>query len=113
MRTPNQRQADKHEEAIAQALGGVRTPGSGNQPGKGNDVVVAGRLSVECKSTRLSSISVKIDWLRRLMKFGIHSGRNVVLALRFVDVTNYDYVVIDLEYFQHLLRCETELGDRG
>ena len=85
-----------------------RQPGSGNQAGKPNDVVVPGYAYVECKNTSRSQMIVKYSWLASLRKLSL--PLRGFLAIKFsLDSSSNFYIVEDC-IFEHLLTCERELS---
>lgn len=113
-RTPreNKRLSVNQENEIAERMRDIYgdahvQPGSGNQPGKPNDVRIPGYAYIEAKFTSSHQIVVKREWLDRLRMLA--NPLRGYLAIMFYPGANY-YVVEDV-HFEHLLKCELELRD--
>lgn len=103
-------QAKRQEKSAAKTLGGRTTVGSGNKGMKGD--VWAGNLMVECKSTDKRSISLKLDWLEKLVREAFQKGREAVLLLRWDANTTLppgDWAVIPFARLAALYEAEEEL----
>lgn len=114
MRGNSQRMAQTHEKQIAERLAEATgrparvQPGSGNQPGAPNDVLVPNHSMVECKATNATSIILKRSWAHEARQKAALCGAGAVyLALR---IHGRDYFVADDEEFYHLLECERHLA---
>jgi len=82
-------------------------PGSGNQPGKPNDVRVPGEAYVECKETKAAQIIVSFAWLERIRSLSM--PLRGYLAIKFSKLSNTNFYVVEDVVFEHLLKCELEL----
>lgn len=93
------------EEAVAELVGGVRSPNSGAGHFAKGDVCTPNML-IECKTVEKprQSVSIKADWLK---KNGLEAFErripNHALAFRFAP-DGEDYFVIDSRLFKWL--CE-------
>ena len=82
-------------------------PGSGNQPGKPNDVRVPGEAYIECKETASKQFIFPYAWIQRLRTLSL--PLRGYLALKFSTYDGSNYYVVEDEVFEHLLKCELEL----
>lgn len=82
-------------------------PGSGNQPGKPNDVRVPSQCYIECKETGAAQITISYAWLERLRKLSL--PLRGYLALKFSNKSQTNFYVVEDVVFEHLLSCELEL----
>lgn len=82
-------------------------PGSGNQPGKPNDVRVPGEAYIECKETAGKQIAFPYAWIQRLRK--LSQPLRGYVALKFSTYDDANYYVVEDTVFEHLLKCELEL----
>ncbi len=107
----NRKMSDLHEGYLQQALGGRRTPGSGNQPanpmdGRHNRYEETMAFAWDGKSTFAKSISVSLAMWEKAREQSL--GERPMLALRFysddrLKNVKHDLVVIDMEDFLELL----------
>ncbi|MGH7745138.1 MAG: hypothetical protein ACREQ5_10110 [Candidatus Dormibacteria bacterium] len=82
----------------------VVQPGSGNQPGAPNDILVRGHSMIECKATAAAQITLRQNDLSAArMKAALCGGWPTFLALR---MGGHDYFVLEDSEFYHLLNCE-------
>lgn len=110
----NKKRSLKQENDVCRAMieiyGLARLqPGSGNQPGKPNDVHVPSHAFIECKETSKKQISLKWSWLEHLEKSAILHGLRTFLCIRFSEHSDTNYFLVDEQTFYHLLQCEREL----
>lgn len=110
----------RHERGVRKALGGVETVGSGNKGMKGDvwagDRDAGQRLMVECKATEKRSISVKLDWLEKLVQEAHEAGREPVLAIRFEAMKfagAKDWAAVPMHRLQELLELEARVRKNG
>jgi hypothetical protein len=82
-------------------------PGSGNQPGKPNDVRVPGYAYIECKNTASQQMTVKHSWLAHLRRLSL--PLRGYLAIKFSVESSTNYYIVEDTVFEHLLKCEQEL----
>lgn len=82
-------------------------PGSGNQPGKPNDVRIPGEAYIECKETSAAQISISFAWLERIRKLSM--PLRGYLAIKFSSKSQSNFYVVEDVVFEHLLKCELEL----
>ena len=71
----------KHEEEVAERSGGRQQPGSGNKPGRPADTTDT-RFLRECKSTKSAGISLKADWLKKIVEDAADRGKTPMIELR-------------------------------
>lgn len=110
----NKRRSVNHETEVCVAMidiygKGHLQPGSGNQPGKPNDVLVPGEMYIECKETSKASISFKHAWIETLRKLSWQGALRSVVSLKFTNESSTIYYVVDDDTFHHLLKCERDL----
>ena len=72
------------EIQASKRLGGRLQHGSGNHSHSKGDILTAGFL-IESKSTVAESLSVKVDWLRKIAKEAADVSKEPALILQFVD----------------------------
>lgn len=102
---PTRYYSTKQEEHIAQSLGGKRTPNSGATPFYKGDVTLDNWLC-ECKTktSDSTSISIKKDWLDKLLQESLMMGKdNVALVFNFGPSSDKNYVIIDEATFKDLI----------
>lgn len=73
----------KSEARVIKDMGMKGTAGSGNQSGNKSDGHDK-EYRIECKSTVAESISVKLDWLRKISHEALETGRTPLLVVSFV-----------------------------
>lgn len=106
---------DKHEEDLAERLGGRKTRGSGNQPANPAD----GRhdryndpyaFAWDGKSTRGKSITITRDMIEKIEEQA--HGERPMLALRWYDsdrlAIGHDWVALKLDDLEELLAAAAE-----
>jgi len=74
------------EKKVAKRLGGREQPASGAMVGAKGDVVLRDYL-VEAKSTVNDSMSVKLDWLRKISYEALAEHKTPALTITFVKPT--------------------------
>lgn len=74
----------KAEEFLASDIRGRTQPGSGCLDGAKGDIVVREFL-IESKSTVAQSLSVKLEWLKKIEGEALIKGKVPVLAIQFVN----------------------------
>lgn len=94
-----QKMAKGHETAVKRATGGVLTIGSGNKGMKG-DVQSQGWM-IECKATSKLSLSLKLEWLEKLVREAAARRMRPALSIRF-DTGDQDWVLVRAEDFETL-----------
>src|ERR1035437_5853045 len=103
---------DKHEEWLAEVLGGRKTPGSGNQfrnpmDGRHNRYVDTFAFAWDGKSTRSNSISVTRAMLNKAKEQA--DTERPMIALRFYDddrLRSYeDWILVKADDFLELLEA--------
>ena len=77
-------ESQKQERRGARVYGGVQNSGSGNTTGHKNDVRTP-EYSIEFKTTRQKSYSLKLEDLRAAQKNALLSGREVLYAIDFQE----------------------------
>lgn len=93
--------SQKQERRGARVYGGTQNSGSGNTTGHKNDVRTVDR-SIEFKTTKARSYTLKLDDLRKAEVEAIMDGREAILAIdftvdhpavhRYVLVSEWDYL---------------------
>lgn len=94
---------DKHESSLAEDVNGKRTVGSGNKSDKGD--VKTKKYRYEAKATEKRSFSIKLDWLEKITKEAIDSGRLPVLSILLESAESpctKKWVMIEQEHFIEL-----------
>lgn len=71
----------KSEQKVAKRIGGKTTPASGAGGLKGD--ISLGSLMIECKSTTHDSISLQREWLLKVSREALASGKTPALHLAF------------------------------
>ena len=106
----NHRMGDKHEEWLAEVLGGRRTPASGSQfrnpmDGRHNRYIDTFAFAWDGKSTRSNSISVTRAMLNKAKEQA--DTERPMIALRFYDDDRLrsfeDWIVVRADDFLELL----------
>lgn len=100
----------KSERAIAKAVGGRLTPGSGNQRGaKGDARVPRPRLDalMESKSTVNATLPLERHWLRKIAGEALAVGKTPILSITFTDASGKPrpgetWIAMPLSAFQEL-----------
>lgn len=95
----HQRRSRRQEKRTAAELGGRTTPGSGNTPLHGNDVITD-RLSIECKTTSAASYRLTLDTLQAAAVHAVLDGREMVLQL---EIQGHRYAVLDWDLLLDLV----------
>lgn len=96
---------NKHEEDVAKRSGGKRRPGSGAVPGKPADTHDQVFLR-ECKSTKGAGITIKGEWLKKIVQQSLPRGMTPLVELRLEGQetpTPTDWVLIPAQEFEILL----------
>jgi hypothetical protein len=78
------RHGQKAEKRAAKRLKGRLTPASGALVGAKADIVKRTFL-IESKATKHESITVKLEWLDKIAKEALDTGRDPALIIQFVD----------------------------
>jgi Holliday junction resolvase len=115
-----QSQFKRHEKKVAADLGGRKTVGSGGKRMKGDahggNANAGQRIMAEAKSTQHRSMSLKLDWLEKLVEEALQAGMDPVLYLRF-DAMKYngvmDWAVLPAERYRELLETEAKYEGLG
>lgn len=106
------------EKKFSQRIGGRLTSGSGNSSGRGGqkgdvhlDTPV--KFKVECKSTVNESLSLKLEWLRKITGEAFHTGREAAVSIMFTNasgepVTGGKWVMVPERVFQELTEGKPE-----
>lgn len=104
--------SDKHEEHLIDVLGGVPSPGSGNQAAKPLDgrhsrMTEKFAFAWDAKSTLADSISVSRNTWDKIVRDA--HGERPLMPIRFYDTqrldVGLDLVVLDLNDFVELLEA--------
>jgi hypothetical protein len=107
---PKQADWKRHEREIAERAGERQVPGSGNQLGSPGDTVGLHFLR-DGKATTKAGMSLKAEWLRKIVEQALRLGKTPVLELRFEGAeipVPKDWVLLPAEDFQEILD-----GSRG
>lgn len=116
MTTEDQKRSKAQERRGARVYGGRQNSGSGNTDGHKNDVRTE-RESIEFKTTRQKSWSLKLEDLRTAEKNALLEGREALMGIDFLSQTpsgrlvTYRYVVMS-EYDYLRLRREKQEADK-
>lgn len=78
------RHGQKSEARTLKEMGARQTIASGSIPGLKSDGVMD-KFRIECKATIHQSISVKLEWLKKIRKEALETNRCPVLTITFVD----------------------------
>jgi len=93
----------EHEKELASRVGGKQTVGSGNKLDKGD--VKTDSYRFEAKSTKRRSLSIKLDWLEKIVKESLDTGRLPVVSFLF-DAANTPcskrWILIEEDHFLEL-----------
>lgn len=71
----------KHEKDVVTRSGGRAQPGSGNKPGKPGDTTDQHYMR-ECKATNGAGITIKSEWLEKLVSDAMSRGMTPLVELR-------------------------------
>ena len=96
---------EKHENDVAKRSGGKRRAGSGAVPGKPADTYDLVYLR-ECKATKGAGISLKGEWLAKIVRESLPRGMTPLLELRLEGQeapAPTDWVLIPAQEFEILL----------
>lgn len=74
----------KAEKKAGKRLGARVIPGSGTIPSLKGDLSTKSFL-IESKATTKKSLSVKLDWLRKIDQEALEEGRDPALLVQFTD----------------------------
>ena len=104
--------SNAHEQAVAKALGGRKTPNSGATPFVKGDVVLKNVL-IECKTkmTRTESFSVLRGWLTTLEEERIGMGKQAAALAFSFDCGKTSYYVIDERLMRLLVGVINDDGE--
>lgn len=94
-----------HEDTVAKRSGGRRRAASGAAPGKPADTVDQEFLR-ECKATKGAGITIKGDWLKKIVQQSLPRGMTPLVELRVMGQeapTPTDWVLIPAQEFEILL----------
>jgi len=95
----------RHEEEVAKRSGGRKRAASGAAPGKPADTVDQEFLR-ECKSTKGAGITLKSDWLKKIVQQSLPRDMIPLLELRMDGQeapTPKDWVLLPAQEFEILL----------
>lgn len=109
------RRSKKHEERVAKLLGGRRLPRSGglrwSRQGKetlGGDVTTP-QFHVEHKRTEKNSISVKKEWMEKVMEAAKRGMKDPAIVLTFEEKNKtLDWFCVPMSVARRLLGIEDE-----
>jgi Holliday junction resolvase len=111
--------SQEHEQDIARlfrqrGLDAKVQPGSGNRDYNPNDVRSNDAdLMIECKVTEKRSMTFQLSWIERVKDKSMTFFKRGVVAMRFKlpwPAKPKDYIIIDFNFFMHLLECERQVG---
>jgi Holliday junction resolvase len=114
-RRKSRRGWEGHEQRTALALGGRRTIGSGNKRQKGDvhggDADAGQRIMGEAKSTKHRQMTLRLEWLEKLVKEAFEAGMEPVLPLCFesLSVGASDWALLPMERLKELLELEADV----
>lgn len=100
-----QKKSKKQEVRLAKKLGGKRQKGSGSQPHNKGDVRCIDLLA-EAKRTDKKSISIKVQYLEKIVKESLAYDCVPAVAIAFEDVPKLvpkDWVLVPAEFLRELL----------
>lgn len=97
-------ESDVHEASVMQILDGRVHRGSGSSPNLKSDGHTK-ELQVECKMTRQESLSIKVEWLKKIMMEALRVRRVPMLALRFsvLGFQKEDWALVPLRWLAEQL----------
>lgn len=109
----NNKKSKKQEKRIANKLNGKRQKGSGAIRHHKGDVKTPDLL-LEAKRSDKDSISLKKEWLEKISKEALVSGRVPALAIEFgtADIlTAARWIAVPENFFQELMEAYTDEND--
>lgn len=95
-----------HENHAAEMIGGKRHAGSGAMTGLKSDCSST-EYQLEAKQTEHSSISLKLEWLKKITVEAMGKGKQPVMHIRFLNAppgVDKDWMIIPDREFQRLRR---------
>jgi hypothetical protein len=107
-----QKKSKKQEKRLADKLGGKRQKGSGSQPYSKGDVRCTDLLA-EAKRTDKKSISIKVQYLEKIVKEATSYDCIPAVAIAFEDtplLVPKDWVLVPAEFLRELLDFYREQG---
>jgi hypothetical protein len=96
----------RSEKRLANRLGGKLIPASGSTRAKGD--MVLGDFLIEAKATSRDSLSLKHDWLAKIDREALATGRKPALAVSFVrpdgtQIRGGTWIAIPEDVFKELI----------
>jgi len=95
-----------HEERAAGLFGGKRHRGSGSSPFLKSDAS-SSRYQIECKQTENASLSLKLEWLKKITNEAIGCGKIPALHIHFlrdIGSVERDWVILPASEVERILR---------
>jgi hypothetical protein len=95
----------QHEKDISERAGEPQVAGSGNQPGRPGDTMGTQFLR-DGKATRGAGITIKAEWLRKIVGQALSMGRVPLIEVRMEGAdlpVPTDWVLLPAEDFQEIL----------
>jgi hypothetical protein len=101
--------ADKHEKAVAKALGGRQTPSSGSTPYSKGDITTD-HFIIECKTKMVetNSIIIKQEWIDTLEQERRATGKQYKAISISMDCGKTSHYIIDEKLMQQLIQMIKE-----
>lgn len=96
----NQVRSRRQESAVAEDLGGRRTPASGSQWHSKGDVKAA-KILVECKTTEKRTYTLHVEDLKKIAAHGILERRLGVMQVEFGDGSSW--AILSWRAFKELI----------
>jgi hypothetical protein len=96
---------EKHEDDVAKRSKGRRRAASGAAPGKPADTLDQVYLR-ECKATKGAGITIKADWLSKIVNQALPRGMTPLVELRLAGQeppTPTDWILIPAQEFEILI----------
>lgn len=101
----NRKTVSAQESHVASAIGGDTVPGSGCGQKFKSDAF-SERYQVEAKQTQNMSLSLTVEWLRKISREALRYGRVPMMHIRFLngyrDLPDKDWVVIPEREFKRI-----------
>lgn len=99
------------ENRVARKLGGRRQRGSGSSDYAKGDVKTENFL-IECKQTEKKSLSVKGDWLSKITREAMASGKTPALSIEIKGIEDRlverDWVAVPMSVFKRLTSGDSD-----
>lgn len=97
----------RQENDAAALVGGRRHAGSGSSAWKKSDAS-SEQYQVECKQTEKASISLKLEWLEKLLAEAMPLGKWPLLHIRFLIGSEKDWVLMPESVFRKIVQSSAQ-----